>query len=153
MLTACLSFLSDSLASSLYHPFLGRLAPDFLLRFLIRCQLRHRLLSLCAPPPEEQHRRKREVLRSMSAGPLAAATDAANEQHYQVPTEFFRAHLGPRLKYSSGLWSDETTTFAQSEVSGARGPGRGGSGQSRGLFGGGGSTPNTPTLRPARCPF
>lgn len=32
---------------------------------------------------------------------ITVDADAANEQHYEVPTDFFLAHLGPRLKYSS----------------------------------------------------
>jgi cyclopropane-fatty-acyl-phospholipid synthase len=30
-------------------------------------------------------------------------TRDANEQHYEVPTEFYQLCLGPRLKYSSVL--------------------------------------------------
>lgn len=42
-------------------------------------------------------------------------TAAANEQHYEVPTDFFKLVLGPRMKYSSGYWPREDTTFAESE--------------------------------------
>jgi cyclopropane-fatty-acyl-phospholipid synthase len=47
--------------------------------------------------------------------PIAIQTADANEQHYEVPTEFFRLVLGPRMKYSSGYWPDAATTFAESE--------------------------------------
>lgn len=40
----------------------------------------------------------------------------ANEQHYEVPDEFYYAVLGPYLKYSSGFWKDENTTLAESEI-------------------------------------
>lgn len=40
----------------------------------------------------------------------------ANEQHYEVPDEFYFAVLGPYLKYSSGFWKDENTTLAESEI-------------------------------------
>ena len=40
----------------------------------------------------------------------------ANEQHYEVPDEFYHAVLGPYLKYSSGFWKDEKTTLAESEI-------------------------------------
>lgn len=43
-------------------------------------------------------------------------TDAANEQHYEVPARFFEAVLGPYLKYSCGYWPSPTTTFEESEV-------------------------------------
>ena len=35
---------------------------------------------------------------------VAVKTEAANEQHYEVPTDFFVAHLGPCRKYSSCEW-------------------------------------------------
>ena len=34
------------------------------------------------------------------AEPVTVDTDLANEQHYGNDPHFFRAHLGPRLKYS-----------------------------------------------------
>lgn len=42
--------------------------------------------------------------------------DAANEQHYEVSTDFYLIVLGPRLKYSSGLWPKSDTTFEESEL-------------------------------------
>ena len=48
--------------------------------------------------------------------PIAIAQDKANEQHYEVPDEFYQLVLGPRLKYSSGLWLTPQTTFAESEI-------------------------------------
>ncbi len=37
-------------------------------------------------------------LESMRQGPIALVTDKANEQHYELPPEFFAAVLGPRLE-------------------------------------------------------
>jgi cyclopropane-fatty-acyl-phospholipid synthase len=42
--------------------------------------------------------------------------DAANAQHYEVSAAFYKFALGPRLKYSSGLWPKQDSTFAESEV-------------------------------------
>ena len=42
--------------------------------------------------------------------PIATDTADANAQHYEVPTEFFRLCLGPRLKYSSCLYDALTPT-------------------------------------------
>ena len=50
----------------------------------------------------------------MSERPIAEHTDAANEQHYEVPAEFFLNCLGPRLKYSSCLYAPGET-LAQAE--------------------------------------
>ncbi len=56
-----------------------------------------------------------ELADRLAAGPIALRTDAANEQHYEVPAEFFRLVLGPRLKYSACLWEPGTTTLADAE--------------------------------------
>ena len=48
--------------------------------------------------------------------PIAIATAEANEQHYEVPAKFYDLCLGPRKKYSSGLWPNPNTTFEESEV-------------------------------------
>lgn len=47
--------------------------------------------------------------------PIAEQVEKANEQHYEVPAEFFRLILGPRLKYSSCLWPDGVETLGQAE--------------------------------------
>ena len=52
--------------------------------------------------------------REMALRPIAEHTDAANEQHYEVPAAFFEACLGPRLKYSSCLY-EPGETLAQAE--------------------------------------
>src|SRR5947209_10249229 len=53
-----------------------------------------------------------ELLRS---APIAEQVEKANEQHYEVPAEFFRLVLGPRLKYSSCLWPEGVGTLAAAE--------------------------------------
>ncbi|HEY3949628.1 cyclopropane-fatty-acyl-phospholipid synthase family protein [Phenylobacterium sp.] len=45
-----------------------------------------------------------QFAREMATRPIAEHTDAANEQHYEVPAEFFLNCLGPNLKYSSCLY-------------------------------------------------
>lgn len=53
--------------------------------------------------------------RELRQGPIAVHADAANAQHYEVPPEFFRAVLGPRLKYSSGYWPSGKESLAEAE--------------------------------------
>lgn len=48
-------------------------------------------------------------------GPIAVATDDANEQHYEVPAAYFDLVLGPRRKYSSGYWSEGVSDLASAE--------------------------------------
>jgi cyclopropane-fatty-acyl-phospholipid synthase len=42
----------------------------------------------------------------MTGRPIAEHVAAANAQHYEVPAAFFAQVLGPRRKYSSGLFDD-----------------------------------------------
>jgi cyclopropane-fatty-acyl-phospholipid synthase len=53
--------------------------------------------------------------RAMTMRPIAEHAEAANAQHYELPAEFFRLVLGPRLKYSSCLYAGDET-LAQAEV-------------------------------------
>ncbi len=76
----------------------GRL-PDPLIRFGIRRQLGRRLRSLDAGD-----RGLAAVLDEMRSAPVALHPADANEQHYELPAEFFRLVLGRRLKYSCGYW-------------------------------------------------
>jgi cyclopropane-fatty-acyl-phospholipid synthase len=52
--------------------------------------------------------------RQMAERAIAEHTDAANEQHYEVPADFFLNCLGPKLKYSSCLY-EPGDTLAQAE--------------------------------------
>ncbi len=54
--------------------------------------------------------------REMAERAIAEHTDAANAQHYEVPAEFFRLCLGPRLKYSCCLYPTGRETLAEAEV-------------------------------------
>ncbi|MCD2173474.1 SAM-dependent methyltransferase [Rhizobium sp. C4] len=53
---------------------------------------------------------------TMKAYPIAIHTDEANEQHYEVPAEFFGLALGARRKYSCCFYDGENTTLDQAEV-------------------------------------
>lgn len=53
---------------------------------------------------------------AMTDFPVATHTDAANQQHYEVPAEFFALVLGPQRKYSSCLYPTDTTTLAEAET-------------------------------------
>ncbi len=55
-------------------------------------------------------------LADMSRRPIAVSPDAANSQHYELPPELFVNMLGPRLKYSCGLFATPQTTLAEAEV-------------------------------------
>jgi cyclopropane-fatty-acyl-phospholipid synthase len=52
----------------------------------------------------------------MAGRPIAEHTQAANDQHYEVPSAFFQACLGPRLKYSSCLYRTGEESLGDAEV-------------------------------------
>ncbi|QEG40967.1 SAM-dependent methyltransferase [Roseimaritima ulvae] len=51
----------------------------------------------------------------LRASPLAVQTDAANQQHYEVPADFFQQVLGPSLKYSACLFETPQSSLAAAE--------------------------------------
>lgn len=53
---------------------------------------------------------------TMRRYPVAVHTDAANEQHYELPPEFFALVLGPQRKYSSCLYPSADTNLLQAET-------------------------------------
>lgn len=53
--------------------------------------------------------------KSMRDLPVAVSTVLANRQHYELPTEFFKLVLGPRLKYSCCLFTDPNMSLLAAE--------------------------------------
>jgi cyclopropane-fatty-acyl-phospholipid synthase len=89
--------------------------PDWLIRTGIRRLHRSRLSQEALNGVESQQENLRKLLRELGQSPIAIATDKANEQHYELPPEFFRLVLGRRLKYSGGLWPNAATSLDESE--------------------------------------
>lgn len=91
------------------------LLPDRLVRMGIRRLLAKRI----QPDPALDAAAADDALTAFTAqlrqSPLAIATDAANQQHYEVPTLFFENVLGPRLKYSACYFADPSTSLAEAE--------------------------------------
>ena len=56
-----------------------------------------------------------DMVATMSSGPIAIETAAANDQHYELPAEFFGLALGPRRKYSGCFWPEGVETLADAE--------------------------------------
>lgn len=99
-----------------YEPILDAgVLPDALMRWQIRARLRGILRRLDAGTIDEQSERDRAFLAELRAAPIAVETRAANEQHYEVPPEFFELCLGPRLKYSGCLWPAGVDSLARAE--------------------------------------
>lgn len=83
--------------------------PDFLIRQGIRRLLKQRLLDENKGTEEAQQQHFMQLVRELENSSIAINTHEANEQHYEVPTEFYRYCLGRHLKYSSGYWKPGVT--------------------------------------------
>ncbi len=101
----------ELLDRALQHGFL----PDPLLRAGSKWGARSRIRKEARGGVEAQEGRLDALIERMSTGPIAEATDAANEQHYELPAEFMALILGPRRKYSGCLWSDGVTDLRGAE--------------------------------------
>jgi cyclopropane-fatty-acyl-phospholipid synthase len=91
------------------------LVPDALVRHGIRRLCARRLEEEGATDVARADARFRELLSQLRQSPLAIETDAANAQHYELPTRFFELCLGKRLKYSSCYYPRGDETLDQAE--------------------------------------
>lgn len=89
--------------------------PDVILRAGIRKLLRKRLADETIGNEEKQQEKLTELIKELKASPIAIHTADANEQHYELPTPFFRYCLGKHLKYSSGYWKEGVNDIDSSE--------------------------------------
>ncbi len=89
--------------------------PDFLIRIGIRRLLKERLREENYGPVEAQHGHLMEYVETLRSSPIAVDTRAANEQHYEAPTEFFKYVLGKNMKYSSCYYSGGVTNLDMAE--------------------------------------
>lgn len=85
--------------------------PDHILRQGCRYVVRQRLSEEDGMSAAE----RADLLRRWHTGPIALVPETANEQHYEVPVEFFEIVLGDRLKYSSCFWDEGTEDLDDAE--------------------------------------
>ncbi len=84
------------------------LVPDWLIRRSIRQRCRTRLENMGS-------QQVAAFVEDLVTMPIAVNTVDANEQHYELPPEFFTTVLGPHLKYSCGYWPETVETLEASE--------------------------------------
>ncbi|HNM04978.1 MAG TPA: cyclopropane-fatty-acyl-phospholipid synthase family protein [Leptospiraceae bacterium] len=89
--------------------------PDQIIRLGIRTLLAQRLQDEDRGSLEENQKHLMNYIESLKKSPVAVNTLDANEQHYEVPTDFYRYVLGKRMKYSGGLWPEGTVSLDDSE--------------------------------------
>ena len=91
------------------------LVPDFILRAGIRYLLRTKCL-FHFDDTEDQLKAEMAFVADLRTRAVAEQTKAANEQHYEVPTEFYLLCLGSNLKYSCCLYDKPGMTLDEAEV-------------------------------------
>ena len=79
------------------------------LRIGVRRLLRQRLADAARGPDRSS------FVQELEQSPVALVPEKANEQHYEVPPEFFELVLGPRLKYSGAYWPSGVDSLAAAE--------------------------------------
>lgn len=92
------------------------LVPDRLIRAGIRRLLRRRLAELDRGDPELTQRQLIDLIGRLKASPIAINTAEANAQHYELPSDFFEAVLGPHLKYSCCYYRHERESLGEAEA-------------------------------------
>lgn len=78
--------------------------PDPVIRTGIKKFIGQRIKDEIELPTQELERRRVALVEELKSSPIAIETDKANDQHYQVPTDFFLLSLGKNLKYSCCHW-------------------------------------------------
>jgi cyclopropane-fatty-acyl-phospholipid synthase len=91
------------------------IAPDRLIRAGIRALNRQRLRDERRDSSEALREHQQAFVTSLRQSPIAVETRAANEQHYEVPPEFFLHALGKRLKYSCCCYPAGNESLDQAE--------------------------------------
>lgn len=81
--------------------------PDALIRFKINQLLKQRIKEEESVGGIADRKQKlNELVEELKTSPIAINTADANEQHYEVPTEFYQQVLGKHMKYSCGYWQN-----------------------------------------------
>lgn len=91
------------------------LLPDSLIRIGIRKLLKQRLKDENKGNPEAQQEHFMKLVEELKQSPIAVNIADANQQHYEVPADFYTKVLGKHLKYSSGYWKEGVTDIETSE--------------------------------------
>ena len=89
--------------------------PDSLIRHGIRRLLQQRLKEIHISDIDRMAEDQSTFISSMDDSPVALLPDRANEQHYEVPQEFYRHVLGQLQKYSCCYWGENTGSLETAE--------------------------------------
>lgn len=93
------------------------LLPDAAIRAGIRGLLDRQRTDWRRLSPDERASRIDRLVAEMRIAPIAPVPARANDEHHEVPLDFFRLVLGPHLKYSCGLWGEGCDRLEDAERS------------------------------------
>jgi cyclopropane-fatty-acyl-phospholipid synthase len=91
------------------------LVPDRIIRGAIVRLLRSRLAELRADDPGHAAESTAHFIEGMNRAPIALLPEKANEQHYELPPDFFAHALGPHRKYSCCHWGPGVESLGDAE--------------------------------------
>ena len=92
------------------------LVPDSVIRAGIRRLLENKRREINADDVEVASATLNDFVSMMKASPVALVPELANEQHYEVPAEFFTEVMGEHLKYSCCYWPEGVSTITEAEA-------------------------------------
>jgi len=89
--------------------------PDRLIRLGIRYLDRKRLIEENRGDAQWRRQSKKKFIQLLRQSPIAIQIRKANQQHYELPPQYFEKVLGPHLKYSGSYWPRGCRSLAEAE--------------------------------------
>jgi len=90
--------------------------PDTMIRAGIRSLQAQRIRQEARDGAESQSQAKRAFIEGLRNSPLVLFAPEANEQHYELPPEFFHLVMGDHLKYSCCYYDDAKDSLTEAEA-------------------------------------
>jgi len=90
--------------------------PDAVIRAGIRRLLESKRKEIHSGDVEYAADTMNRFVAMMNESPIALVPDLANEQHYEVPAEFFTHVMGDHLKYSCCYWPNDVNNISEAEA-------------------------------------
>ena len=92
------------------------LVPDSVIRAGIRRLLESKRKEIHSGDAEVAANTANRFVAMMNESPIALVPEMANEQHYEVPAEFFSHVMGDHLKYSCCHWPKHVSNLSEAET-------------------------------------
>lgn len=96
------------------------LVPDTVIRAGIRRLLERKRKEIHSGDLEFAATTGNDFVAMMNASPVALVPELANEQHYEVPADFFVEVMGDHLKYSCCYWPNDVDELTDAEATALR---------------------------------